>query len=101
MDFEKLQLTEHIRIVQKHRRMILLCMIAVLLPLAIMLWTFKRQYQASIALEVSDNTIARLLTKDINISPDLTVANYMDLLASQSFASRVVKAMARDSAALR
>jgi polysaccharide biosynthesis transport protein len=100
MDFEKLQLKEHIRIVQKHRRMILLCMIAVLLPLAVMLWTSKPQYQASIALEVSDNTIAHLLTKDINISPDLTVANYMDLLASQSFASRVVKAMASDTSAL-
>ena len=100
MDFEKLQLKEHIRIVQKHRRMILLCMIAVLLPLAVMLWTSKPQYEASIALEVSDNTIARLLTKDINISPDLTVANYMDLLASQSFASRVVKVMASDTSAL-
>jgi len=100
MDFEKLQLKEHIGIIQKHRRIVILCVLAVLAPLAVMLWTSKSAYQASIALEVSDNSIASLLTSNLSVSPDLTVANYMDLIASQSFASRVVSAMAKDSLGL-
>ncbi|MFQ5629954.1 MAG: GumC family protein, partial [bacterium] len=39
------------------------------------------------------DAITRLLTSDIDVSPDLTVGNYMDILTSQSFARRVVQAM--------
>ncbi len=100
MDFEKLQLKEHVRIIQKHRRLVILCIFAVLTPLLVMLLSSKSEYRASIALEVSDNSIASLLSNNINVSPDLTVANYMDLIASQSFASRVVHGMANDSVGL-
>ncbi|MFQ5628392.1 MAG: Wzz/FepE/Etk N-terminal domain-containing protein, partial [bacterium] len=97
MDFERLQLKEHFRLIYKHRKLIFLSTLSVLLPLALLLMLSRPKYASSISLEVSDDAITRLLTSDIDVSPDLTVGNYMDILASQSFARRVVRAMAEKS----
>ena len=91
MDFEKLQIREHIRVVYKHRWLIVLCTIFVTIPLAILLVFAKAEYEASIAFEVGDDAINSLLTSDIDVSPDLSVGNYMDILVSQSFLRRVVR----------
>jgi len=98
VDFEKLQIREHLRVVYKHRWLIVLCTIGVTIPLAILLVFAKAEYEASIAFEVGDDAINHLLTSDIDVSPDLSVGNYMDIIASQSFARRVVQALASDSA---
>ncbi len=98
MDFEKLQIREHIRVVYKHRWLIVLCTIFVTIPLAILLVFAKAEYEASIAFEVGDDAINSLLTSDIDVSPDLSVGNYMDILVSQSFLRRVVRAVNYDSA---
>lgn len=99
MDFEKLQLREHLRLLLKHRKLIVLCTVALAIPLTILLILSRPKYVSSIALEVSDDAVTRLLTADINISPDLTVGNYMDILASQTFLTRVVNSMFSDSVA--
>ncbi len=97
MDFEKLQIREHLRVVYKHRSLIALCTIFVTIPLAILLIFSKSEYEASIAFEVGDDAITSLLTSDIDVSPDLSVGNYMDIISSQGFARRVVQALAQDS----
>lgn len=99
MDFEKLQIREHVRVVYKHRWLIVLCTIFVTIPLAILLVFAKAEYEASIAFEVGDDAINSLLTSDIDVSPDLSVGNYMDILVSQSFLRRVVRAAKEDSTA--
>lgn len=99
MDFEKLQIREHVRVVYKHRWLIVLCTIFVTIPLAILLVFAKAEYEASIAFEVGDDAINGLLTSDIDVSPDLSVGNYMDILVSQSFLRRVVRAAQEDSTA--
>jgi capsular exopolysaccharide synthesis family protein len=98
VDFEKLQIREHLRVVYKHRWLIVLCTFGVAIPLALLLVFSKAEYEASIAFEVGDDAFNHLLTSDIDVSPDLSVGNYMDLIASQSFARRVVLALANDSA---
>ncbi len=96
MDFDKLQLKEHWHIIYKHRKTVLLAMAALVLPLLALLLLSKPQYNASIALSVTDDAVTSLLSSDIDVSPDLTVGNYMDILTSQSFVDRVTRAVAQN-----
>lgn len=93
MDFDRLQLKAHLRLLYKHRKLIGLSVFAAILPLTIFLAFSRPQYASSISFEVADDALTRLLTSDIDVSPDLTVGNYMDILVSQSFARRVVRAL--------
>lgn len=96
MDFDKLQLKEHWQIIYKHRKTVLLAVAALVLPLLALLLLSKPQYNASIALSVTDDAVTSLLSSDIDVSPDLTVGNYMDILTSQSFVDRVTRAVAQN-----
>ncbi|MDZ7268854.1 MAG: P-loop NTPase [candidate division KSB1 bacterium] len=96
MDFDRLQLQEHWHIIFKHRKTVLLAVAALVLPLLVLLLFSKPQYHASIALSVTDDAVTSLLSSDIDVSPDLTVGNYMDILTSQSFAARVIRAVAQN-----
>ncbi len=96
MDFDRLQLKEHWHIIYKHRKTVLLAMAALVLPLLALLLLSKPQYNASIALSVTDDAVTSLLSSDIDVSPDLTVGNYMDILTSQSFVDRVTRAVAQN-----
>ena len=94
MDFDRLQIKEHLQLIYKHRKLILLTSISVMLPLSLLLLFNQPKYQSSVSMEVADDAITGLLTNEIDVSPDLTVGNYMDILTSQNFARRVVRAVA-------
>lgn len=96
MDFEKLHLKEHLRIIYKHRQIVLLSIAAVVLPLLLLLLFSKPEYHATIAVGVTDDAVTSMMSSDIDVSPDLTVGNYMDIFTSQSFIYRVVKAEAQN-----
>lgn len=96
MDFEKLHLKEHLRIIYKHRQIVLLSIVSVVLPLLLLLLFSKPEYHATIAVGVTDDAVTSMMSSDIDVSPDLTVGNYMDIFTSQSFIYRVVKAEAQN-----
>lgn len=96
MDFEKLHLKEHLRIIYKHRQIVLLSIVSVVLPLLLLLLFSKPEYHATIAVGVTDDAVTSMMSSDIDVSPDLTVGNYMDIFTSQSFVYRVVKAEAQN-----
>lgn len=96
MDFEKLHLKEHLRIIYKHRQIVVLSIVSVVLPLLFLLLLSKPEYHSTIAVGVTDDAVTNLMSSDIDVSPDLTVGNYMDIFRSQSFIYRVVKAQTQN-----
>ena len=99
MNFHKLRLQDHLRILLKHKRIIIASTAVCTLVVTILAMVSKPSYRSTVALEVADDAVTRLLTSDIDVSPDLTVGNYMDILTSQSFCRGVIQAIRQDSLA--
>jgi len=91
-----INLSEHIRILYRHRKLILLSTLLVTVLVFIMSRFEKPQFASTVKLAIFDRAITDVIQDNIDTKTHLTIANQLDILESQDFKYRVAKALPPD-----
>ena len=89
----ELKLNEHFRLLYRHRYLIIISFIFVMLPIIFLIRKEKPNYKSSVTFAVRNESLAEEVVQHINVGIDLTIANQLDLLRSQSFFEQVYDAL--------
>ncbi len=91
-----INLNEHIRILYRHRRLILLSTLLVTGLIFLMSRFAKPTYTSTVKLAIFDRSLTDVVQDNIDTKTHLTIANQLDIIQSQSFKKRVAEALPRD-----
>lgn len=88
-----INLNEHIRIMYRHRKLILLSTVLVVVLVFVMSRFEKPRFTSTVKLAVFDRALTDVIQDNIDTKTHLTIANQLDILQSQNFKYRVAKAL--------
>ena len=91
-----INLSEHIRIFYRHRKIILLTTILVTGLVFVMSRFSKPTYTSTVKLAIFDRSLTDVVQDNIDTKTHLTIANQLDIIESESFKKRVADALPRD-----
>lgn len=86
-----INLSDHIRILYRHRKLILLSVLLVAGLVFIMSRFEKPKFASTVKLAVFDRSLTDVVKDNIDTKTHLTIANQLDILGSQSFKERVAR----------
>lgn len=91
-----INLSEHIRILYRHRKLILLSTILVAALVFAMSRFESPKFTSTVKLAIFDRALTDVIKDNIDTKTHLTIANQLDILESQSFKRRVARALPRN-----
>ena len=90
---DELKLNEHFRLLYRHRYLIIISFLCVILPVSLLIRKEKPTYKSSVSFAVRNESIAEEVVQSMDVGIDLTIANQLDLLRSQGFLEQVYDAL--------
>ena len=85
-----------VRILYRHKNVVLLCLFLVAGVVMLMIKMEEPQYKSVVKLTVLNRSITDVIKDNVDTGTHLTIANQLDVLQSQSFLERVVAALPPD-----
>ncbi|HHM24238.1 MAG TPA: hypothetical protein ENJ23_04275, partial [Bacteroidetes bacterium] len=93
---QEFHIRDVIRILYRHRNVVLLCTVIVAGIVTLFVKMEQPQYKSVVKLTVLNKSITDVIQDNIDTGTHLTIANQLDVLQSQSFLERVIAALPPD-----